>query len=158
MYIYETAGCIYSIEALWKFLNLQLCNVMIVCQFSPNGLVHGPKTCQIWYDECLGFAEPLLLYLLDGFATFVVLWNYLDLQLCKVNIICQFTPYHLSMSQTLVISGTNGVQTLPHAYIWKLDRFSPFKTHWNWVKPYMFYYGHLSSWPIWACPCTTTYL
>ena len=34
-------------EVSWTCLDLQLCNVIVICLFAPYGLAHGPKTCQI---------------------------------------------------------------------------------------------------------------
>ena len=31
----------------WTCLDLQLCNVIVICPFAPYGLAPGPKTCQI---------------------------------------------------------------------------------------------------------------
>ena len=31
----------------WTCLNLQLCNIIIICPFARYGLAHRPKTCQI---------------------------------------------------------------------------------------------------------------
>ena len=52
-----------------------------------------------------------------GFSLFKAQWNCLDLKLCNVMIICQFTPYGLANGSKLVKTGTNGVQTLRNAYL-----------------------------------------
>ena len=54
----EFAECISSkmldrftpFKVPWNFLDLKLCNVMVVCPFVPYGLSQGPKTCQIWHQ------------------------------------------------------------------------------------------------------------
>ena len=66
-------------EVLWTCLDLNLCNVRVICPFATRGLAHGPITCKIWYQWSPDFAELISLKPLDRFSPFKVLWNCLDL-------------------------------------------------------------------------------
>ena len=59
----------------WTYLDLQLCNVIVICPFAPYGLAHGPKTCQIRQHLGQTLQNPYLWnrWMLDGFIPFEVL-------------------------------------------------------------------------------------
>ena len=56
-----------------------MCTVVVVCPFAPYGLANGPKPSKSGTNGGSRFVECIFLKLLDGFASFKVIWKYLDL-------------------------------------------------------------------------------
>ena len=79
MNITATAEWIFSV---WSFMELPRPEVvqhysnLPIC---PNGLDHGPKTCQIRCHWGPDFMEHISLQALDGFTLLELLWNCLNL-------------------------------------------------------------------------------
>ena len=96
-------------KVLFQYLDLKMCNIMVICSFAPYGYAHGPKTCQIWHQGGPDLVEWISPKLLDRFTPFKVLWNCKDLWLYNVMVIYRFLPHMgLPMGQYLVKSGTTG--------------------------------------------------
>ena len=91
---------------------------MVICPFTPYGLAHGPKACQICHKLGPDFAEHISLKPLDGFTPFQVSWTCLDLSLCSGIVIYPFASYGLAHGPKTCQIRQHLGQTLRNPYLW----------------------------------------